>query len=317
MKVVILAAGYGSRMGDLTKKFPKHMLPVAGKPILEWNIKFIKEELNLHEIIIITGHQEQIIQNYFNDGQKFGVKIKYLTQDLKKSKGLAAAVLLVKEEIKNEFIVLLGDNLYRGPYKKLIEMHKINQACVTLHTEFVKDPSRYGVVTMDKKDKNKIIELKEKPINPASNIVVTGFYIFNLEIFDAIKSIRPSKRGELELTDAINYLCAGNYKIYGEMIDGWRRDIGFENDLLDASIWMLENQEDVNVKILSNIDSSNVLIPPVFIGKNCEIKDSEIGPYTSIGNNVKIIESKIKKSIVLDNTEVIKIELNQEIASFN
>lgn len=303
MDIVILAAGYGNRMGDLTKNYPKQMLPVAGKPVLEWNILFIKENLKLRDIIIVTGYKEEIIKDYFKDGKDFGVNISYVTQNLDKVRGLAAALSIVQNVVSNNFIVILGDNLYNGPFLKVIHEHLSQKNDVTIHIEEVKDPSRYGVVIMDKTNPKIVESLEEKPKNPKSNLVITGFYVFNKLIFDAIKNIELSYRGELELTDAINLLCEKE-KVCAVLINGWRKDIGYKDDLLDASFWVMNNIIGERYEILSEIDDSNKVIPPVYIGKNCSVKNSIIGPYSCIGDNVIVNGSEIVESIILDNSIV-------------
>jgi len=313
MKVVILAGGYGSRMGDLTKHIPKHMLPICGKPILEWNIEFIRDQLKCEEIIIVTGYKENIIKKHFEEGSKFRVRITYLTQDIYKNPGLAAALKCAKNNVDGDFIVILGDNLYKGEFDNIIKRHNELNATATIHAEEVNEPSRYGVISMKDVRDSIILRVDEKPENPKSNLVITGFYIFNQEIFSAIDKISPSSRGELELTDAINYLCLyGN--VHVDKMNGWRKDIGYAEDLLEASIWIFKNQDVEYENILSEVDQSNKLLQPVYIGKNCRIINSVIGPNTSIGDNVIIENSKVSKSIILDDRKLFnEVVINQII----
>ena len=287
-------------MRPLTKQFPKAMLSVAGKPILEWSINLLKEDLGIKEIIIVIGFEGDKISSYFGDGNDFGVKIRYITQNLEKEKGLAAAVNLTEEYIENDFILLLGDNLYKGPFNEILELHRKEKPTVTLHIEEVEDPTRYGVVVLDSKNKAKVKHLLEKPINPPSNTVITGFYVLSPKIFDAIDRIQTSVRGELEITDAID-LLAKEDDVRAVKIDGWRKDLGYPADLVEASRWILSNGEQ---EILTELDDTVTIKPPVFIGKKCKISNSIIGPYTSIGNNVKIEKSKIENSVILDNVEL-------------
>ena len=192
-----------------------------------------------------------------------------------------------------------------------MEFHDNNNDAL-IHIEEVIDPKRYGVVELDNIQPDKIISLEEKPDNPKSNLVITGFYVMSKKIFDAIKKIKISYRNELELTDALNILCKEG-DVRGKLINGWRKDIGYKEDLLGASKWMLENLDEVNLKIMSYIDESNKLIPPLFIGKNCTITNSKIGPNVSIGNNVLIKNSKVKNSILLDNTKIIDINMEYDV----
>ncbi len=309
MQVVILAGGYGKRMGNLTKNISKHMLQIAGKPILEWNIEFIRDQLDCKEIIIVTGYKEEFIKNYFNNGMSFGVRIKYITQDIEKNKGLAEALKCAQNYVEENFVVLLGDNLYHGDFKNIIEQHIKNNVSATIHAEEVINPSRYGVISINN-DNHKIESIEEKPKNPKSNLVITGFYVFNRDIFDAIKNILPSKRGELELTDAINYLCSKK-RVEVNRMDGWRKDIGYNKDLLEAMIWIFDNKEVKHTNILSNIKDNNVINEPIYIGKDIIVENSIIGPYVSIGDNVKITNSKIVRSMILDNQKINDEYLNE------
>lgn len=303
MKALVLAAGRGTRMAPLTDESPKAMLPVAGKPILEWTIELLKNDLGIHDIVIVTGYKENVIRDYFKNGMDFGVNIWYVRQDIQKNPGLASAVKLAENLIDESFVLILGDNLYKGPYHEIIHLHLNSDAKVTLHIEEVEDPSRYGVVVMEETDDTKVKNLVEKPKNPPSNLVITGFYVMSPEIFEAIDKIEPSTRGELEITDAINVL-AHEQCVRAIQIDGWRKDVGYPVDLISASAWMLTNTEDVNVKVLSKLDPTVTIIPPVYIGRDCLIKNSTIGPFASIGSGVQIQNSEINNSVVLNNSRI-------------
>ncbi|MDH5402194.1 MAG: sugar phosphate nucleotidyltransferase [Candidatus Heimdallarchaeota archaeon] len=310
MKAIILAGGFGTRMYPLTDNIPKCMLPIAGIPLLEWSIELIKQELKIFEIIIVVGYKKEVIQNYFGNGEKFGVNITYCSQDLEKDKGLAAALLTTRNLIKSDFVLILGDNLYKGPFRDIIEYHNQHQPDATIQMETVENPSRYGVIINDSNDIEKVIKLIEKPKNPPTHNVITGFYILNPKIFSVIDLINPSERGELEITDALDYL-ARTGDVRSVIIGGWRKDIGYPIDLIEASNWILSNaNEDV---ILSPIDENVTIISPVFIGKGCEIKNSIIGPYVSISSNTTIIDSSIRNSIILDNAYIKGINVVDQV----
>jgi len=311
MKVVILAGGYGKRMGNLTKNRSKHMLQIVGKPILEWNMEFIKNQLEFKDIIIVTGYKEEVIKKYFKDGEDFGVSIEYRSQNIENKMGLAEALKCVKNDVEENFVVLLGDNLYHGDFKNIIYHHLEYNLTATIHAEEVDNPSRYGVISV-KKNSNIIESIEEKPKTPKSNLVITGFYVFNKDIFDGIENIDPSERGELELTDAINYLCPTK-RVEVNKMDGWRKDIGYPEDILEASMWIFKNKKDTGNKIYSKINDNNTIVQPVFIGKNTIIENSIIGPFVSIGGNVKILNCEIKNSIILDNQDVSDANLNDVI----
>ncbi|MCY3413607.1 MAG: NTP transferase domain-containing protein [Candidatus Heimdallarchaeota archaeon] len=298
VKGVILAAGKGTRMYPLTKDIPKCMLPVAGKPIIEWGIQLLRDQLQIHDILIVVGYKKESIIDFFGDGSELDVNIEYVVQNIETVYGLGGALLLAQDFVNEDFVLLLGDNLYKGPFHKIYNHHIQNNNLATLHIEEVQDPTRYGVIVLEK-GTDLIIQMIEKPKYPPSNLVITGFYVLNRTIFDILNILPLSERGELELTDAINQLVKSR-RVKGVKIDGWRKDLGYPSDLLDASRWVLsENDENV---FLSSIDESVNIYPPVFVGKNCIIKNSTLGPYATIGNNVKIINSRIVNSVILDNT---------------
>ena len=185
---------------------------------------------------------------------------------------------------------------------------------IFLDIEEVEDPLRYGVVITSQEDPGKVISLLEKPINPPTNTVITGFYVLSPKIFDAIDRIQPSARGEYEITDAID-LLAKEGDVRAVKIDGWRKDLGNPTDLVEASNWILSNGEQ---KILTDLDNTVTIKPPVFIGKECNISNSIIGPFSSIGHNVKIKNSNIKNSVVFDEVKLVdKIVLNSVIDKEN
>lgn len=310
MKAIILAAGEGTRMRPLTFETPKCMLPVAEHPVLEWNIKFLKS-LQVEDILIVIGYKGEFIQKYFKSGEKFGVHIQYAHQNINKSKGLAAATKLGETFIGgDDFILLLGDNLYVGSYEEVVRHHISTNALATLHIETVENPTRYGVVELA--DDCRITHLIEKPINPPSNFVITGFYVLNHQIFEAINSIEPSARGELELTDAINYLLKHG-EVYGIKTEGWRKDLGYPQDLLHATNWLMRKYNYNTIE--SAITSDVTVIPPVYIGKNVTIHNSKIGPHATLLSGANISSSEIENTIVFPNANVSNSKLNNSIVA--
>ena len=297
MKGIILAAGHGSRLLPFTSFRPKHLLPVAGKPILHRSIEYMRDVLNIKEIIIIVGHQRQSIMDYFKDGQDFGIKLSYIIQHTSQRHGLAAAVSLAQNQISDDFVVVLGDNLFSADLSKAIDLHFKTNASATIHVEENPNPSRYGVVELNGED---VVSLEEKPTNPKSNFVITGFYVFSPAIFEMILGLEPSARGEYELTDAIQKLVTNGYRVKAARIDGWRLDIGYPEDILTINRKYLNiNTHEINGKI-----TESSIIPPVYISKDCEIHSSTIGPYVMIESGVKIESSEIRESVILENSTI-------------
>ncbi|MHA1230325.1 MAG: sugar phosphate nucleotidyltransferase [Candidatus Helarchaeota archaeon] len=311
MKGVILAAGHGTRLLPFTSFRPKHLLPVAGKPILHHSIEYMRDILKIENVILVVGHQRQAIMDYFKNGNDFGIDISYVIQHTSQYHGLAAAVNLVEDKINSDFALLLGDNLFRADLKQVIEYHFETNASATIHIEENENPCRYGVVEIDKD--NNVISLEEKPDKPKSNYVISGFYVLTPTIFEMIKGLKPSKRGEYELTDAIQRLVDKKYTVKASQIHGWRIDIGYPEDLLNVNKFYL-NEE--NHRILGTLKDTKI-VPPVFIAENCEITSSVIGPYVMIEKGVSIRNSEIKNSVILENSNLEKVFISDSVIGTN
>ena len=293
-------------MRPLTLSRPKHLLPVAGKPIIQRVIETIKS-LGIIDLLLIVGYRKDVIRNFLKDGSQFGVNITYVEQE--KPLGLGHAIGLAEPYIDGTFVAMCGDNLYRTDLREIVKKHIKREDTATLLVEEVQDPWRYGVVkaAID----GRILELVEKPEHPKSNKVITGFYVFEPEIFNAIKRTSPSKRGEIEITDAIHRLAAEGFQVYGEPLLGWRKDVGYPWDLLEANEVYLKDltSQDIHPKINgpariwdNTIISDNArIVGPVIIGENCKIGSCEIRPYTTIGSDVEISKGVlVENSIILD-----------------
>lgn len=318
MKAVILAAGRGTRMLPLTYTRPKHMLPVAGKPLLEHIIDFIRTS-GIQEVILVVRHMKDDIVQHFNDGSRFNVHISYVDQE-PDNLGLAHAVKCAKESLRGEddFVVMLGDVLVKLDMKKMLKQHTTNGAKATIALATVKDPRPFGVVTLN--EDLKVTRLVEKPKVPASNYVVAGLYVFNQTIFDTIENLKPSWRGEYELTDAMQKLVEQSNPVYGFPAIKWWKDTGRPIDLLDAnrrflselpSFFVLgEVQKGAELRGAIQIDKNSIIQEdtkiegPVVIGENCEIGSGcKIGPYVEIGSQVRLVENvTLENTVVMNNT---------------
>jgi len=296
------------------------MLPVAGKPLLEHIIDFLRAS-NIQEIVLVVRHMKENIVQYFNNGSRFNISIQYVDQK-PDNLGLAHAVKCTREILEGEedFIVILGDVLIKLDLKKMLKQHLSNGAKATIALATVKDPRPFGVVTLN--DELEIIRLVEKPKVPASNYVVAGLYVFNKTIFDTIESLKPSWRGEYELTDAMQKLVEQGSQVYGFPAIKWWKDTGRPTDLLDAnrrflselpSFFMLgEVQKGAELRGTIQMDKNSVVQEdtkiegPVVIGEECNIGPGcKIGPYVEIGNNVSIVENVVlENSVIMNNTTI-------------
>ena len=318
MKALITAGGHGTRLRPITYTQNKHLIPIANKIMLQYAIDYVKEA-GIREIGIIINANDNSIQNVFGNGENLGVEITYIHQD--EPLGLAHVVKISQSFIGDEnFIFYLGDNILVGGVKPFInDFNEMNSNCHLVLSQ-VSDPNRFGVAEVIK---NSIISIEEKPKSPKSDLAVTGIYIYDTNIFEAVNNIAPSKRGELEISDAHQYLIENDFDITYSEITGWWKDTGQPSDLLDANRLVLDNiQGDNNGSIRNSfvkgevsigtncqIENSNIN-GPMIIGNNSIIKDSVIGPYSSIGEECKIISSNIEYSIIMDGCNISNISRN-------
>ena len=310
MKGVILHGGAGTRLRPLTFSGPKQLIPVANKPISQYVLEDLRDS-GIKQIAIILGnvYPEKVV-NHYGDGSRFGVKITYIHQG--EPKGIAHAIGLCKEFVaRDEFVVYLGDNLIQHGIKKYVNEFQSGEYDGYILLKEVEDPTRFGVAKFD--DSGRLVDVIEKPKKPPSNYAIIGIYFFKPIVFDIIKELKPSWRGEYEITDTIRLMMQKGYKIGYSVIDGWWFDTGKKDDILQVNSIILDETIKREIKgevINSRIDGRVTIMEatriidstirgPCIIGRGCEIKDSYIGPYTSIGDNTKIARSSIEYSVVL------------------
>jgi glucose-1-phosphate thymidylyltransferase len=320
MKALILSGGKGTRLRPLTYTGAKQLVPVANKPILWYGIEAIVAAGITDIGIIISPETGSEVENQTGNGDRFGAKITYILQS--EPAGLAHAVKIAQPFLQDSpFLMYLGDNLIESPLHDLL--HKFTQkdldALILLRQ--VDNPTSFGVATVDAA--GKVLHLVEKPKNPPSNLALVGVYLFSTTIHHAIANIQPSARGELEITDAIQFLLDRQKMVEAHQLEGWWLDTGKKDDLLAANHIILDSQlvtevkgqVDANshvigrVKIGANSQVINSTIRgPVIIGENCYVENCFIGPYSSIGNGVTLIEADIENSVILKNSKIVKIQ---------
>jgi len=307
MKCVILAAGEGNRMHPLTYTRPKVMLPIAGKPILEWNLLNARAA-GLKEIIFVVSYKSEMVREYFGDGNPWNVKITYVNQG--KSMGTAHAIGTV-EPFVSDCIVLCGDTIFgTNDIKQIVKKgNKIGLVKIDNATD-------YGIVELKK---NHVVKIYEKMEHPLSNIINAGIYHFNKHIFDAIRKTEKSSRGEFEITDSINIL-ASKEPIEGVFLKEWR-DVVYPWHLLDANEELLKK---LKTKILGTVEKNVTVKGTIMVGKGTVIRsgtyiegpvvignNSKIGPNcylrpnTTIGNYCHVGNAcEVKNSLVMDHSNV-------------
>lgn len=315
MKAIILCAGKGTRLRPLTYTSAKHLIPLANKPALEYGIEKIKA-CGIKDIGIIIGEETgEDIKKEISDGKKWGVNITYILQE--EPLGLAHAVKVSRDFLKDEpFLMFLGDNLLRNDinqYRNKFEKGD-NQAFVLL--THVENPQQFGIVELEDK---KIVRMVEKPKDPPTDLALIGVYFFDKSIHQAIDNIKPSGRGELEITDAIQWLVDHNYNVEAEVIDGWWKDTGKPEDIIEANRLILEDIHrdlqkaiiDNKSKVFGRVNLANgveiinsTILGPVVIGENAMIVNSYVGPFTSLSHGVNVENSELEYSVIMANTQI-------------
>ncbi len=323
MKAVVLAAGPGTRLRPHTHTGPKHMLPVANKPVIEYIVEKLSSA-GVNEIIFVVGYKEDTIIEHFGDGNRFGVRIDYIKQD--KRLGLAHAVGLARELVGAEpFVVILGDNLFNMPFSKIMDLHSKSKAPCSVAISRVDNPQIFGVAKIEG---NRIVDLVEKPKDPPTNYAVAGIYFFSDPgmVFSAIDRIKPSWRGEYEITDALKLMLSEGAIINPIILEGYWKDTGLPEDLLEANKLVLGDLK-VMSKVPDNVTTRGpvqvgrdvkfigevILRGPTIIGDGCTVDSCVLGPYVSIGNNSKMSVSVLSNSIVLDGCDMSETVLENSI----
>lgn len=325
MKAIILSGGTGTRLRPLTYSGAKQLVPVANKPILFYCIDNIVQAGIQDVGIIISPETGQEIKDAVGDGSLWGIKIQYILQDI--PGGLAHAIKTARNFlVDSPFIMYLGDNLIGTGINKFLDEFRTNSPEALILLKKVDNPKQFGVADVSKE--GKVIRLIEKPDVPPSNLALVGIYIFSPKVHEAIDRIKPSKRGELEITDAIQELINMGCNVESFVLDAWWLDTGKKDDLLTANVivldeWLKANDIkgviDDTTKILGRVAvgegsviKNSIIRGPVIIGKNTEITNSFIGPYTSIGDNVKVTKSSIEHSVIMNDSELRDIERLEE-----
>jgi len=311
---VILHGGQGTRLRPLTHTGPKQLIPVANKPISQYVLESLREA-GIHDIAIVLGDiYPEKVREFYGDGSRFGVKITYVYQG--KPLGIAHAVGVCKDFVGNTpFVVHLGDDLIKGGIKEYVEEFKSSDYDGMVLLCKVKEPERFGVAEFDAEDR--LVRLVEKPKKPPSEYALSGIYFFRPAIFQMIGQLKPSWRNELEITEAIQCLLTSGNNVGYRFIEGWWKDTGTPEDVLESNRLVLDELKhevrgivEVEASIQGRlfvgenavIRSGAMIRGPVIIGKNTVVEGGVyIGPYTSIGNNVMIKRGEIENSIFMDN----------------
>jgi glucose-1-phosphate thymidylyltransferase len=314
LKGLILSGGAGTRLRPITHTSAKQLVPVANKPVLFYGIEALVEA-GVSEIgIVIAPETGDEIRTVVGDGTAFGATITYITQD--QPAGLAHAVLTAEEFIGGSpFVMYLGDNLLAEGITALVSAFRESQPDALILLTHVDDPSSYGVAELDG---DRVVRLVEKPDEPPSDLALVGVYLFGPTIFEAARTLEPSWRGELEITEAIDRLIEGGRRVESQIVSGWWKDTGQLADMLEANRLVLEELDarvEGEVSADSRVEgrvavevgavvSGSVVRGPAVIGAGARVADAFIGPYTSIGAECEVTRSEIENSILLAGARV-------------
>jgi len=310
MKGIILHGGAGTRLRPLTYSGPKQLIPIANKPVSQYALEDLISA-GIRDIAIVLGETfPELVREHYGDGSRFGVRITYVYQGL--PKGIAHAIGLCKDFVGDDkFVVYLGDNMLQNGIKEFVREFVDNNYDAMVLLKEVDDPTSFGVAEFDKS--GKLVRLVEKPKVPPSKYALIGVYFLSPEIFRMIEELKPSWRGEYEITDALQMLLERNYNVGYRIVKGWWFDTGKKDDILKVNALILDERlerrikgeiinSDVEGRVVIDKDTkviNSTIRGPTIIGRGCYIENAFIGPFTSIGDNVKIVNSSVEYSIVM------------------
>lgn len=316
MKGLILSGGKGTRLRPLTYTAAKQLVPVANKPVLFYAIEDLVEA-GITDLGIVVGDTHEQIRAAVGDGSRFGASVTYVEQPA--PLGLAHAVKISERFLGDDrFVLFLGDNFIREGVVPLVKEFAEGNANAMILLYRVPNPQDFGVAEIDE---GRLVRVVEKPREPRTDLAIVGIYMFDHHVFEAARSIAPSARGELEITDAIQYLVDHDFNVQARIVSGWWIDTGKMSDMLEANRLVLETLEP---RVLGSVDQSSqiygrvvveagaeirnsVVRGPAIIGEHTRVFDSYVGPFTSIYHHCLISQAEIEHSIVMENSQIVSI----------
>ena len=324
MKGLILSGGAGTRLRPITHTSAKQLVPVANKPILFYGIEDMVAA-GICEIGIIVGDTRDEIIDAVGDGSRWGVQVTYIPQDA--PLGLAHCVLIARDFLRDdEFVMYLGDNMLQQGLVEFVQRFQASRddkpdsrPAAQILLAHVDDPRQFGVAEVD--GSGEVVRLVEKPADPPSDLALVGVYLFDARIHDAVRSIGPSGRGELEITDAIQWLLDQGHRVVHDVLAGWWIDTGKKDPLLESNRYILELLEPTNhgsIDVKSSIEGRVVIEKdaevigsrvrgPAIIGERTRIVNSYVGPFTSIAAECEIRDSELDHSVVLEGSTIVGV----------
>ena len=316
VKALVLSGGSGTRLRPITHTSAKQLVPVANKPVLFYGLEAIAEA-GVTEVGIIVGDTAPAIEAAVGDGSRFGIKATYIRQHA--PLGLAHAVLVAREFLgDDDFVMYLGDNFIVGGITGLVEEFAARRPDAQIMLTRVSDPRSFGVAELDTAT-GLVKNLEEKPKQPKSDLALVGVYLFTPAIHEAVASLKPSWRGELEITEAIQWLLDSGRAVNSTTINGYWKDTGNVSDMLEVNRLVLESLtprvdgqvDEASCEIIGRVVveagatvTGSRIVGPVIIGAGCKVSGSYIGPFTAIDEDCSVTDSEIEYSIVLNNASI-------------
>jgi glucose-1-phosphate thymidylyltransferase len=309
VKALVLSGGSGTRLRPITHTSAKQLVPVANKPVLFYGLEAIAGA-GITDVGIVVGDTAPAIEEAVGDGGAFGIKVTYIRQDA--PLGLAHAVLIARDFLgDDDFVMYLGDNFIVGGITDLVETFKADRPDAQIMLTQVSDPRAFGVAELD--GDGNVVGLEEKPRQPKSDLALVGVYIFTAAVHEAVRALSPSWRGELEITEAIQWLIDAGRPVRSSTITGYWKDTGNVTDMLEVNRLVLEGLEPrisgtvspdseligrVVVEAGAHVSGSRI-VGPAIIGADAKVTGSYIGPFTAISSGCAVDDSEIEYSIVL------------------
>ena len=315
MKGLVLSGGAGTRLRPITHTSAKQLVPVANKPVLFYGLEAMRAA-GIDEVGIVVGETRAEIEAAVGDGSRFGLRVTYLPQDA--PLGLAHAVLIAEQFLGDSpFVMYLGDNLLKEGIAPFVREFERSEPDALILLQQVKDPSSYGIAELQD---GRVVQLVEKPAEPKSDLALVGVYLFTPAVFESVKAIKPSARGELEITDAIQHMIDRGLRVEPHTVKGWWKDTGKLEDMLEANRLILSTIEsDVRGEVADSTLEGPVQIGagsvverctlrgPVVIGAGCHLSDTFVGPYTAISDGVVVEHAEIEHSIILEHSRISRL----------
>ncbi|MEU9310361.1 glucose-1-phosphate thymidylyltransferase [Streptomyces sp. NPDC048256] len=314
MKALVLAGGSGTRLRPFSYSMPKQLIPIANTPVLVHVLRDVRE-LGVTEVGVIVGNRGPEIEAVLGDGSRFGLRITYIPQDA--PRGLAHTVSIARDFLgDDDFVMYLGDNMLPDGVVGIAEEFTAHRPAAQVVVCKVPDPRSFGVAELG--PDGEVLRLVEKPPEPRSDMALIGVYFFTPAIHEAVEAIEPSARGELEITDAIQWLVSSGADVRASQYDGYWKDTGRVEDVLECNRHLLDG---LNRRVDGHVDAASVLVGqvvveagarilrsrlegPAIIGTGSVVEGSHVGPHTSIGRDCLVTDSRLENSIALDEASV-------------